>query len=137
MSYPDWGWDMWDLGNQYVAIGETSGLIPLVSFLAVIMFGFGYLGQTRKRSEGNWKQGFFIWAIGSSLFANVVGFLGISYFDQTIVAWYTLLAMISTLTAGRAAHGMKHSPLSSREAQLVSTFDPAPHLRFHSSPPVL
>jgi hypothetical protein len=29
------------------------------------------------------------------MFANVVAFFGISYFDQTIVAWYALLAMIS------------------------------------------
>ena len=36
-----------------------------------------------------------MWALGSALFAHVVSFFGISYFDQTIVAWYALLAMIS------------------------------------------
>ena len=29
--------------------------------------------------------------------ANVVAFFGISYFDQTIIAWYALLAIIAAI----------------------------------------
>ena len=43
-----------------------------------------------------------MWALGSALFANMVAFLGISYFDQTMVAWYGLLAMISAATVVRS-----------------------------------
>ena len=93
-----WGWDMWDLSNQYVAIADTTGLIPLLSFLAIIVFGFRYIGKAR-RSAGERKQQFFIWALGASLFANVVAFFGISYFDQTMLVWYALLAMICATTS--------------------------------------
>jgi hypothetical protein len=48
--------------------------------------------------RGETKQALFVWAIGAALFANAVAFFGISYFDQTIVVWYALLAMISTVT---------------------------------------
>lgn len=91
-----WGWDMWDLANQYVSIGEVSGLLPLLMFLAIIVFGFRYLGTTRQSSEGNKRMELFIWAMCAALFSNAVAFFGISYFDQTQVAWYALLAMIST-----------------------------------------
>ncbi len=93
-SYADWGWDMWDLSDQYVGTADTSGLLPLIAFVAIIVFGFSYLGRARKLVRHDRKTQWLIWALGSSLFANVVAFFGIGYFDQTIVAWYCLLAMI-------------------------------------------
>lgn len=94
-STDTWGPDMWDRANQYVAVGETSGVVPLVLFLAIIVFAFKYLGFARKRLEGDRNRSLFLWALGAALFANVVGFFGISYFDQTVVVWWGLLAMIS------------------------------------------
>lgn len=103
-NYGSWGWDMWDLSNQYVGTADTVGLIPLIAFLAILVYGFKYLGRARKTCEGDRKQELFVWAIGASLFANVVAFMGIGYFDQIIVAWYALLAMISAVTlAARSA----------------------------------
>jgi hypothetical protein len=93
--YGYWGWMMWDLSNQYVAIADPSGLIPLLYFVAIIVYGFKYVGRARRQAAAlDKRRQLFIWALGGSLFANVVAFLGISYFDQTIVAWYALLAMI-------------------------------------------
>lgn len=97
-DFGTWGWMMWDLSNQYVATADTAGLIPLISLLAILVIGFKYLGKTRRAAENDRKQEVFIWALGASLFANLVAFIGISYFDQTILAWYALLAMISAAT---------------------------------------
>jgi hypothetical protein len=94
-SNADWGWWMWDAANQYVAVGESSGLIPFILFLAIIVLSFKYLGKARHIAASR-EEALFLWSLGSALFAHVVGFFGISYFDQTIIAWYTLLAMIST-----------------------------------------
>jgi hypothetical protein len=98
-NYGDWGWDMWDLSNQYVATADTAGLVPFILLLAIIVFGFKYVGIARRAAEGNRRQELFIWALGASLFANVVAFFGISYFDQTVVAWYAILSMICASTA--------------------------------------
>ncbi|MHB8524812.1 MAG: O-antigen ligase family protein [Candidatus Acidiferrales bacterium] len=93
-NYASWGFDMWDLSNQYVAVAETAGLIPLILFLTIIVMAFKYLGKARNGIEDR-KRELFLWAIGSALFANSVAFFGISYFDQTIVAWYALLAIVA------------------------------------------
>lgn len=99
-DYASWGWDLWDLSNQYVLTADTAGLIPFALFLTAIVLGFKYVGRMRRSADaaGDRKQEIFVWAFGASLFANVVAFFGIDYFDQTIVAWYALLAMITTVT---------------------------------------
>ena len=103
-DFGTWGWDMWDLSNQYVAAADSTGLIPLLSLLAIIVLGFKYVGRARRAYARDRKQQMFIWAVGSSLFANVVAFFGISYFDQTIVAWYALLAIITAIAVSARTH---------------------------------
>ena len=100
-STQDWGWDMWDTANQYVGTCDSSGLLPFILFVASIVYGFKYLGTARKVSA-NRKQQIFLWGLGSALFANAVAFFGISYWDQTQVVWYGLLAAISAAAAIRA-----------------------------------
>ena len=95
-SNADWGWDMWDTANQYVGTGEASGLLPFLLLLAIIVYGFKYLGNARKAAEENRNLALHYWALCSALFANAVAFFGISYWDQTVVVWYGLLAIINT-----------------------------------------
>ena len=99
-----WGWDMWDLANQYVAICESSGLIPFGLFVATIVFGFKYTGRARIALKEKKRQQWYFWALGVTLLAHVVAFFGISYFDQTMVSWYAFLAIISA----SAIPAMKH-----------------------------
>jgi len=95
----DWGTDMWDLTNQFVAEGETGGLVTLVCFIAMISLSFGRLGRARKAVEGDKEKEWIFWILGATLCAHIAGFFGISYFDQTRFAWFALLAMISAATA--------------------------------------
>jgi hypothetical protein len=92
-----WGWDMWDTANQYVATGENSGLIPFILFVAVIVFAFKLVGDARvvADKDGDKTRELFLWALGATLFANVLGFFGISYEDQTFVPWYAILSIVS------------------------------------------
>jgi len=120
-NYANWDWSMYDLSNQYVAVADPSGLIPLLCLIAMIVFGFKYLGRARKAVEGDRQQELFIWAIGASLFANVVAFFGIAYFDQTVIAWYALLAVISAVT------------LAARKAQTEPQQEPELHKPWRSA----
>ena len=97
-STTSWGWDMFDLANQYVAVGEVSGLLPFIFFMALIIYGFKYIGKARKAAEGNPEQEKFIWALGAAMFANVVDFFGISYWDQNLATWYIFLVIIQVTT---------------------------------------
>ena len=100
-NYDTWGWDMWDLTNQYVAMGLGGGLVTFIYFLAIISRSFRRLGTVRRLVEGDRKQEWFVWSLAAALFAHVVAFFGISYFDQMQVAWFALLAMISVAAAPR------------------------------------
>ena len=109
----EWGWDMWDTANQYVAICDTSGLLPFVLFIATIVYGFKYLGKAMRIAATKQHQ-LFLWALGSALFANVVAFMGISYADQIIVIWYGLLASISAAAILRPKAVSIHSYAAER-----------------------
>lgn len=98
-SNADWGWDMWDTANQYVAVGQNAGLMPLIFFIVIIVYGFKSLGCALQDSECTKKEQLLIWSLSAALLSTVVAFFGCSYFDQTIVAWYTLIAMIAAITA--------------------------------------
>lgn len=98
-STASWGFDMWDTANQYVAICDSSGLIPFLLFMAILVYGFKYLARVRRASKGTPRRARFAWALTAALFANAVSFFGISYWDQTQVVWYALLVMISAMVA--------------------------------------
>jgi hypothetical protein len=92
-----WGWSMWDLSDTYVSQGESGGLLALVFFVAIITRSFSRIGKARKAAAGR-KREWFMWLIGTALYANVMAFFGVSYWDQTEVVWFALLAMISVAT---------------------------------------
>jgi hypothetical protein len=109
-----WGYYMFDTSNQYVYWGVTGGLLSLILFIAIISRSFRRIGKARKSVEGRDPQSeWFVWLLGSALFANVVAFFGISYFDQTKFAWFALLAMISAATIADIPR--KDSPATKNE----------------------
>jgi hypothetical protein len=95
-SNASWGWDMWDTANQYVETAVNGGLLSLIFFIAMLVFGFKYLGNARLTSADK-KQALFLWCLACSLLAHATAFFGISYWDQTIVGWYALLAFIGAV----------------------------------------
>jgi hypothetical protein len=92
-----WGLDMWDAQNQFVNIGESGGLLALIYFILEISRSFGMLGNTRRAVQGQAAKEWTVWCIGSAMFASVVGFFGVNYFDQSKMWWFILLAMVSAV----------------------------------------
>lgn len=99
-NYWTWGGgdDMWDMANQYVNIGETTGLVSLICFVVSIVYAFKYLGRARRSARGSYRE-WSLWLLGVALFSNLVAFFGISYYDQTFIYWYAVLALIVTVAA--------------------------------------
>src|SRR5260370_26043182 len=60
---------------------------------------FARIGGMRRAIEGRRGQVWFLWFLGAALFAHLVSFFGVNYFDQSKVNWFLLLAMISVATA--------------------------------------
>lgn len=96
----NWGWDMWDTSNQFVNEGESGGLATFICFILLISWSFGMLGKARKlvEGEGDRKKEWSLWFLGVALFAHIVAFFGISYFDQTKFMWYSVFAIIIAIT---------------------------------------
>jgi hypothetical protein len=60
---------------------------------------FRAVGLLVHASEGEeTKKRLLFWSLGAVLFAHVMTFLSVAYFDQILVFWYLLLAMISSLS---------------------------------------
>jgi hypothetical protein len=107
--YDSWGFNMWDLSNQYVAYALRGGLATLVMFVLVISRSFGRLGSARKLAEGNFDQEWLFWCLGCAMVSHVMGYFGIGYFDQMQFSWYALLAMICAATALTPVCGTNHT----------------------------
>lgn len=92
-------WGVWagDITNQFISQAVRGGLITLVLFVYIVVVAFSGLGRAIRvsRREARRTQ-LLLWALGCTLFAHIAGFFNVSYFDQNVVSWYLLLAMIAT-----------------------------------------
>ena len=91
-----WGPGLFDITNEYIAQGVHGGLLTMVLFVMMISRGFGTVGWTvrgYKNSPTSLKIG--AWAMGCALLAHCATYFSVSYFDQNIVTWFLLLAVIS------------------------------------------
>jgi hypothetical protein len=96
--YGSWGFDMWDLCNQFVVAALTGGLVTLVLYIMIFKRGFGAIGMARKRADRDRRQEWLLWCLGADLFANVVASFGINYMAELTMSLSTLLACISVAT---------------------------------------
>jgi hypothetical protein len=88
-----------DITNQFISVGVNGGIISLILFIAVIVFCFKNIGIKMKEIDpAEFPEKFAVWCLGVSLFSHITAFTSVSYFDQIIVFWYLLLALITTIS---------------------------------------
>jgi hypothetical protein len=95
----NWGLDMWDTINAYVRAGVEGGLVTFLLFLSILVIGFKRIGRAQMLTKGDPNNERLLFALGATLFSNTVAFLGIIYFDQSAIAWYLTLVLISVTTS--------------------------------------
>lgn len=91
-----WGYDMWDLANNYVACAVTGGLITLFLFCLMLHRTYLVLSSYRAAAAAKGEKGveWQAWTLTVSVMAHSVAYFGISYFDQTKVLWVVFLALV-------------------------------------------
>lgn len=120
-----WGFDMWDMSDQFVAEAETGGLITIICFIAIISKCFGRLGTMRKRVRP--KEQWLLWCLGATMLAHIFAYFGVAYWDQSQIWWFTFLAMVSAATVPAATSAVaKSRPPSRKEVLLPEVKEPAP-----------
>jgi hypothetical protein len=97
-SYANWGYYLFDRTNHYICLATDGGLLTLVLFFVILTRCYRAVGKTvRAAQEHDFQQGaWFTWALGAALVVHCVSFISVTYFDQNMVNWYLLLAMIAS-----------------------------------------
>jgi hypothetical protein len=116
-DYVSWGWDSWDLCNQFVAVALTGGLLALICYIAIFKVSFSSIGNARKLVEGNQEQEWLFWCFGSALFATVVAHFGINYMAQLIMGVFALVVCISV-----ASSEVRQTAVQTSEAPIQKEF---------------
>lgn len=86
-----WANGLWDRCNQYIAECASGGLLTFSLFIGLLSNGFSIVGRGWRvvRGTGMWLY----WCLGAALFAHLVAFQGVSYFDQMRASWLMFLAL--------------------------------------------
>ena len=80
-----------DIVNEFVNQGIRGGLLGLVLFVAILSRSFAAMGTSAKATTTPLSQRYFFWTVGCSLAAHVASFFSVTYFDQTISAYYLVI----------------------------------------------
>jgi O-antigen ligase len=89
--------NMMDITNHYVMEGVKGGILKLILFLAIVVSCFKIVGRRLRAEPDDSPAALLFWAMGVSLFAHCLSFISITYFDQLILIWFWLLAIITRI----------------------------------------
>lgn len=86
-----------DITNHILQMGVWAGLPLVVLLIGTLVAAFSIIREAlRLNKHVPPAQQFLIWTLGAILFGHVTNFFSISYFDQSIVYYYMLLAAIAS-----------------------------------------
>lgn len=113
----EWAPQLADVTNQFVVVAAEGGLITLIVFAWIISLCFARVGLVVHAAEReNRPLAIGAWAIGCSLMAHIASFISVSYFDQNIVNWSILLAIIIAIQ-----HKLTEAPVGKHQARPAFT----------------
>jgi hypothetical protein len=85
-----------DITNHILQMGVWAGLPLVFLFLGTLLAAFSIVSKAlRANKHAPREQQFLIWTLGAIMFGHVTNFFSISYFDQSIVYYYMLLAGVA------------------------------------------
>jgi hypothetical protein len=87
-----------DITNHLLGMGVTGGLPLMILWIMVLVAAFSSVGRALRENENApIEHKLLIWTLGSIMFGHVWNYFSISYFDQSIVFFYFLLASIGAV----------------------------------------
>ena len=98
-STAHWGFGQQDVTNQFIAEAVVGGILTFTAFIVLLVLAFRGVGKFLRYAPRGSQAELYGWAVGTSLAAQCVGFIGVTYFGQIFTALFLPLAMASTLWA--------------------------------------
>lgn len=93
-----------DITNHLLGMGVMGGLPLMLIWVMVIVAVFSQIGKMLRQNENMpIEQQFLIWTLGAIMFGHTINYFSISYFDQSIVFFYLVLASISAVQYGESS----------------------------------
>lgn len=86
-----------DITNYYIMMGVYGGIGLVLLFIAVLLRAFSMVGRNLRQAgdaHDETAAPFLVWALGVALFAHAATFMSVSYFDQSVLFLYLVLAAI-------------------------------------------
>lgn len=121
--------DHTDITNYYIQMAVWGGLPLVLLFVGVLITGFITIGRVLRRYEqAPVDDRLLLWTLGAILFSHATTFMSISYFDQTVVFLFLLLAAIGSVATLQPASEPENEPPPFEENQQW------PHPFFQTSP---
>ncbi len=97
-----------DMTNQFIAQGVSGGILSMGLFIWLIVECFKITGKSvRNETRFTLPERLMIWSMGCAIFGHVASFFSVSYFDQIIIFWYMIIAMIAALVHDKKLRAMK------------------------------
>lgn len=92
-----WSSDHTDITNHYIKMGVLGGFPMMILFIFTLLKAFSYVGKNIESNKGlSASTLFMLWTLGASLFANAATMISVSYFDQSYIFLYLVLAAIGS-----------------------------------------
>lgn len=129
-----WGEHLFDVTNQYIRVGVEGGIAPLWLFISIIVLCFRGVGRVvREMDERGMEtdQRFLVWGLGAIIVVHVMSFISVSYFDQNLIMWYLLLAVISSVCSIFLDSRLR--PLEAEDSTYIEQPLEAPALSYSSA----
>ncbi len=108
-----------------VPVAGIAGLMAAV-FVLIIVRCFRGVGQSLRALAPHPKAQPLVWALGASLFAHSVSFMGVSYSDQIVLLWYLTLGMIASATSLSLALKRKRLAQEAARTEVLGDASSAP-----------
>ncbi len=113
----DWNKNHTDITNHYIKMGVIGGLPLMLMFIGVVITGFKTVGEALRASKDlPPEKRFVIWIFGAILLGHALTFVSVCYFDQSIVFFLLILAIIGSLRAQRTVS----KPVAPQSAPLTA-----------------
>ncbi len=121
-----WGTGLYDITNQYILVGVRGGFITLILFVALLLMGFSNILYVSLNSTSKDIR-IFSWCIFVAMLGHCVGFLGVSYFGQTTLLWYLMLAVTGFITQHKnyLQEGLERESKNNRVRRVENTLQGA------------
>jgi hypothetical protein len=117
--------DNMDITNHFIYEGINGGIVKVGLFVALIVAAFKTLGAgARSDNALSAEMRKLYWFLGVCLTCHCVSFISVAYFDQMIIFWYWLLAVVAMLGSWRLAQ----KRLLTRKAQSIERHDSPSHI---------